>query len=118
MQMTTKTLDEIRRRNAEGENDIIIAEALGCKHKLVHTYRQAMGLPSHGNRRRGSMIYTVWDAKTDELLACGDAKLVAERLGLVNNMAVHQMVSRVLKGNSKKYIVEKVRRVDSEECIR
>ena len=108
--MTIKKLEEIRRRNAAGENDTIIAEALGIGHGLVTYWRRKLGLPVVGSWRPKTrqVIYTVWSAKTDELLACGTAQECANLLGYQSIETFRQMVCRALKGNVKKLYVEKV----------
>lgn len=109
--MTTKKLEEIRRRNAAGENDQVIAEALNVPVYMVHYWRRKLGLPIRWAKRpkhTKQVIYTVWNAKTDELLACGTARECAGRMGYKNAETFIQMVCRSLQGKTKKYYVEKV----------
>ncbi len=49
--------------------------------------------------------YTVWDAKTEELIASGTAELCARRLGYKNANSFASAVSHAVKGglSSKKY---------------
>lgn len=110
MQMTTKLLNEIRRRNEAGQNDTIIAEALGIKTCMVNEWRNKMGLPKRDDKRRSSTLYTVWDANSDELLACGTAEECAHYMGYKGKDGFLSMVSRATHGKQKKYAVEKVRR--------
>lgn len=108
--MTTKKLDEIRRRNAAGENDPMIAEALNIPVCIVRYWRKTLGLPVTGTVRHKctkQVIYTVWNAATDELLACGTSRECANLMGFKSAATFRQMVCRALQGENQKYHVEK-----------
>lgn len=113
--MTTKKLEELRRRNEAGENDWMIADALGISWNIVRYWRKKLGLPPRSPRRYNNgyvnyhqqVIYTVWDAKTDELIACGTDQECADRMGLANRQTFQQLASRAINGKNRKYYVEK-----------
>lgn len=104
MQMTTKALEEIRRRNAEGQNDTEIAEALGTRPQTIRYYRAGMGLPPVLRKRekRNSVTYTVRDRKTGRLLVSGTAKECALALGYANAASF-----RAAAPGAKKYLCSK-----------
>lgn len=104
--MTTKKLEEIRRRNAAGENDQVIAEALNIPVHTVHYWRRKLGLPirrAKRPKRNKQITYTVWSTKTDEVLVCGTAKECAAMLGYRSADTFRQMVCRTVK----KYYIER-----------
>lgn len=51
------------------------------------------------------MYYTVYDARTDEVLAFGNAAQCAAMLGCANARIFHSIVSKVWHGRVKKYAV-------------
>lgn len=103
--ITTKQLAEIRRRNSEGENDCQIADALGCSQGTIRYHRVMMGLPKAA-KGRPYKTYTVWNAKTDELIVCGSAEDCAKRLGFSNRNIFYTTFIRARRGKNKKYIIE------------
>ena len=110
--ITTGQLNEIRRRNADGENDAAIADAMGLKPELVNKYRNEMGLPVRRMKRpyKKQHTYTVYNAKTDQLLAFGTVDQCVAMLGYSNYTHFYSIVSKVAKGVLKKYeiLVEEV----------
>lgn len=48
--------------------------------------------------------YTVYDARTDELLACGSAAKCARTLGLTKD-SFYSTLCRVAKGTNHKYLI-------------
>ena len=105
--MTTLQLREIRQRNLAGQSDVLIARAIGVDRCSVRRHRISMGLPAVGVKGPKPCNYIVYDAKTDDLLAMGTPDECAKALGLKNNAAFHQMVSKVRAGIVKKYVVMK-----------
>lgn len=99
MQLTTRHLVEIRRRNEAGENDVIIANALGTSQPLINYHRRKMGLPAirGRNTHREWVRYTVSDSNTGELLVSGTAKECAAKLGYVNEQSFRSAVRIVKK---------------------
>jgi len=102
-------LAEIRRRHEAGENDHIIAEAMGYSVTTIWKWRRALGLPTIGvSGPRHRPIYYVWDAENDTLLAVGTAKQCADMLGLKGGgRSFHVLKARYKAGKSRKYIVMK-----------
>lgn len=106
IKVKTGDLREIRRLNGEGKNDVEISRETGIPCHTVKRHRKEMGLPI---RRKNSKAvnYTVYDAKTDELLAFGTSDMCAELLGFKSVSRFYEMVSRVEHGRVKKYNVLK-----------
>lgn len=98
--MTTQMVKEIRRLNQEGNNDRMIAEKLGVSAATVHKYRTEMGIPAVRK------VYTIWDAKTDELIVCGTAAECTKFMGYKGIDGFYSMVSRMTHGKGKKYHAE------------
>lgn len=65
---------EVRRRNAAGENDMMIAEALGVSKDSVAKDRAAMGLPASRYSRRHGGYRTTGSAHSKALAPPGEAK--------------------------------------------
>ena len=105
--ITTGQLNEIRRRNAGGESDSMIADAMGLNYNLVQKYRNEMGLPVRRVKRpyKKQHTYTVYHAKTDTLLAFGTVDECVSMLGYSNYTNFYSMVSKAKKGALKKYEV-------------
>lgn len=63
------------------------------------------------------MYYTVYDARTDNVLAFGNAVQCAAMLGCANSQTFHAIVSKVQHGKHKKYsvVVEDLDK-EVEEC--
>jgi hypothetical protein len=51
------------------------------------------------------MYYTVYDARTDDVLAFGNAAQCAVMLGCASSQTFHSIVSKVQHGKHKKYSV-------------
>lgn len=109
--ITTSTLKEIRRLNGEGKNDAVIAKMIGIAYQTVTRYRRGMGLPPRKKSTK-AVTYTVYDAKTDELLAIGTVDKCAAMLGFQNASGFYEMVSRVAHGRAKKYTVFKEKNLE------
>lgn len=56
--------------------------------------------------RDRTVWYTVWNAKTDEVLAFGDGPTCARTMG-ITHQAFLSIVSRVGNGQNKKYVILK-----------
>lgn len=108
MTVTTKHLAEIRRRNALGENDVVIANALGISKVSVGNYRKRMGIPAVRKHHRHMewMYYTVRD-DMGKLLACGTAKECAAKMGYEDVVSFRNAVSRAVCGRQNGYVVAK-----------
>ena len=61
------------------------------------------------------MYYTVYDARTDDVLAAGNAVQCAAMLGCPNARTFHSVVSKVRCGRVKKYVVV-VEDLDKEDA--
>lgn len=63
------------------------------------------------------MYYTVYDARTDDVLAFGNAAQCAVMLGYASSQTFHSIVSKVQHGKHKKYsvVVEDLDK-EVEEC--
>lgn len=63
------------------------------------------------------MYYTVYNARTDDVLAFGNAAQCAVMLGYANSQTFHSIVSKVQHGKQKKYsvVVEDLDK-EVEEC--
>ena len=80
--LTTKTISEIARLNAEGLNDEEIADVLGMKRCTVHYWRSIkLGLPNTGHYRTAKR-FTVYDGKTTQFLVEGTIKEICAALGM------------------------------------
>ena len=104
--VTTKHLQEIKRLNAAGVNDLEIAKQLGLSGSIVFWHRKRMGLKKVGINKK-TYTYTVYDAKTDRLLAFGTVEECTKALGYKSFSSFYQMVSRFQNGRQKKYYVLK-----------
>ena len=104
--VTTSDLREIRRLNAEGKNDAVIATITGVKLATVTRHRRAMGLPAHVKSKK-RVSYMLYDSRTDELLAFGTVDKCAAMLGFKKLSGFYEMVSRVQHGRVKKYTIFK-----------
>ena len=102
--MTIRELNAIKRLNAEGKSDQQIAEELGMKASQVRQARYYYKLPFNKAEREPFRYYTVWNAKTDELVADGTAAECAAIMGR-SRTDFYTMVSRVKRGINKKYVV-------------
>lgn len=102
--ITTKQLEEIRRRNAAGENDVVISQSMGLSYSAVQRNRLAMGLPRSRNNKK-TYTYTVYDANTDQLLAYGTVDQCTAALGFANYNSFYGLVCRAMKGKQKKYSI-------------
>ena len=105
-QVTTRQLQEIKRLNAAGENDATISKILGVAPNTVYRHRKRMGLDKVG-RNKKTYTYTVYDAKTDQLLAFGTVEDCTKALGYKSFDSFYEMVSRFQNGRQKKYHVLK-----------
>lgn len=105
--MTTKQIEEIRRRHEAGENDHIIAEAIGYSVMTIWKWRKELGLPPiEVSGLRIKPVYCVWDAAYDTLLAFGTSKQCAEMLGMkCGSASFNQLRSKYKAGKIKKYII-------------
>lgn len=93
--MTTKQIEEIRRRNEAGESDAMISEALGINSSYVSLWRRSLGLEPQGiHKHRTRYVYFIWDSKTDELLFVGRASECAEFLGYTAIQSFYALASR------------------------
>lgn len=111
--ITTRMVKEIHRLNQEGKSDREIAEILGISQSCVWKRRKTMGLPPMGKAR----LYTVWNAKTDELIVCGTADECAKFMGYATRNNFHGMVHRMTHGMGKKYHVEISKGVDYDDDL-
>ena len=99
MKITTRHLAEIRRRNEAGENDAVIANALGTSRYLIQYHRKHMGLPAirrHSSHREW-VRYTVWDSSTGEVLVSGTAKECTAKLGYAHEQSFRVAIAKVKK---------------------
>lgn len=105
--MTTMQLSEIRRRHEAGENDHIIAEAIGYSVMTIWKWRRELGLQPIGvPGPRIKPVYCVWDAADDTLIAFGTSKQCAEMLGMkCGSASFNQLRSKYKAGKIKKYII-------------
>ena len=105
--MTAMQLSEIRRRHEAGENDHIIAEAMGYSVMTIWKWRRELGLPPIGvPGPRNRQTYCVWDAADDTLIAFGTSKQCAEMLGMkCGSASFNQLRSKYKAGKIKKYII-------------
>lgn len=62
------------------------------------------------------MYYTVYDARTDDVLAFGNATQCAAMMGCANTRIFHSIVSKVWHGKHKKYnvVAEDLDKEDAE----
>ncbi len=105
--VTAKTLEHIRRRNAEGASDPQIARELGLSPPTVWKYRQQFKLPSNRTRGHPVKTYTVYNRRTSEYICEGTSFEIAELLG-IKRQTVYSAISRSKRniGGYKWYIVE------------
>lgn len=102
--MTGNEFNAIVQLNAYGASDREIAEETGIPVNTVRWVRRYYGLCYNKGHKPPSRYYTVWNAKTDELIACGTAEECATVMG--RSIAdFHTMVSRVRSGKNKKFVV-------------
>lgn len=62
------------------------------------------------------MYYTVFLAKTDEVVAFGNAEQCAKKLGLKNARQFHAVVSKTSSGIHKRYVIVK-EPLDDDEIV-
>lgn len=77
--MTTKMMEEIKRRNLAGENDREIARAIGSYPTEICNARKMMNLGAIG---RHLLTYCVYDNVTGDLIVRGTASECAAALGI------------------------------------
>lgn len=106
MQMTSKDIKRMEALYSEGKNDREIAEAMGCASITVLKWRHSRGLPPTGSRAPSlpRTAYTIYDARTDELMACGSAKSCASMLGM-SMSTFYTIMHRARHGKQQKYVV-------------
>lgn len=116
VQITSITLKRMHALYAEGKNDRQIADAVGCSIATVHKWRTKAGLPVTESRAPSPprMYYTIYDAKTNELLASGSAKLCARMLGM-SMSSFYTIMHRARHGMQQKYtVLEEPYKADQE----
>lgn len=103
--VTTSMAREIARLASLGLNDDQIGGRIGVSPYTARIYRKQAGIAPAG--RSKVTIYTVWDAKTDEVLACGTAAECAAKLGLAKPRSFYYMAHHAANGRRRRYVVTK-----------
>lgn len=104
--MTTKQLMAIRGLHGEGLTNRQISEAVGLPYWQVGYYLRLEGRKPNPYRYPPKKEYTVYDARTDALLATGSARECASMLGLTLG-SFYSVVSRGEHGLRGKYEFQK-----------
>lgn len=106
--MTTKVLAELKRLNEE-ENlcDAEIARRLGIRSSVVWKWRNELGLPLGKSGKQCKKHYAFYDRKTTQFLCEGTLEECANILGLAMS-GMHSILTRVRKGENKKYEIHEV----------
>ena len=103
--MTINELNAIVRLNAEGKSDREVAEETGIPVKTVRWARRYYKLRYNKGHKPPLKYYTVWNMKTDEMVASGTAQECAAIMG--RSIAdFYTMVMRVRKGKNRKFAVQ------------
>ena len=87
--ITSKMLDEIRRRNLAGENDGEIARAIGSYPQEVRYVRKVL-LNLEPNLPKLT-VYRVYDNDTGDLIVRGTSRECAEALGIKYQSFLHNV---------------------------
>ena len=105
----------IRALHAQGLDDTEIAQRLGFSPVTIGEHRRRMRLKVNRKERGGGprRCYSVYKAKTDELLAFGTAKECAKQLG-INLASFYSAVSRAPTLENGRYEIF-VDEIDDEE---
>lgn len=100
--VTTKMLAQIRQMHGQGMTDSAIADVVGLAQTTVlHYRRDVLGLPKNKQtwRRERLKKYIAYNKHTDELVAEGTAREIADKLGLAAS-TVRSAVTTTRNGHS------------------
>lgn len=117
--MTTKDMVKFKMLHQQGMSDVAIAQDIGCSVTTVRALRHRMHLPVTGGRRPTPprVMYTVYLAKDDQLVAYGPARSCAKAMGM-SLSTFRTIASRAMRGMQRKYIIiADPYQEEAEECL-
>lgn len=99
---------EMWTRYRDGKSDVDIERELGLYHGKVFQWRERHRLPANHNPRGwGPSYWTVYLAKTDEVIAQGTREEVIEQMGTLSAQSFRSTVAGVKAGRNRKYVILK-----------
>lgn len=102
------TDSEILELHAEGCMNIEIAEIMGMTHAAISKRMKRLGIKKNPAVHRTAKCYTVYDKKTDALVAEGTAREISELLN-IKETTVRSYLSRYRHGNECRYEFDEVK---------